>query len=99
MIRVGEPALRVMGLTLGFEMLGFILVEGLKGLGYSKKVSIISFIWQWLVFLPGALLLVFVFKQGLFSIWMWQIVMHLLQSAIFIYIWKKRKWQDLEFTH
>lgn len=98
-IRAGEPALRVMGLTLGFEMLGFILVEGLKGLGYSKKVSIISFIWQWLVFLPGALLLVFVFKQGLFSIWIWQTIMHLLQGAIFIYIWKKRKWQDLEFTH
>jgi MATE family multidrug resistance protein len=97
-IREGETALRVMGLTLGIEMIGFILVEALKGLGYSKKVTIISFIWQWLIFLPGALVLVLVLKMDLLSVWLWQIFMHLVQSAIFIYIWRKKKWQDLEFT-
>ncbi len=98
-INVGVDALRIMGITLGIEMIGYILVEGLKGLGYSRKVSIISFIWQWLIFLPGAAVLILVFKQGLLMVWIWQIIMHLIQSAIFIYIWKRRKWQDLEFTH
>jgi multidrug resistance protein, MATE family len=98
-IETGESALRIMGITLGLEMIGYLLVEGLKGLGYSKKVSIISFIWQWLIFLPGAALLVLVFKQGLFMIWIWQIIMHLIQSVIFIYIWKRKKWQEQKFTH
>lgn len=97
-IEAGETALRIMGITLGIEMIGYILVEALKGLGYSRKVSVISFLWQWVIFLPGAALLVFIFKQGLFAIWIWQIVMHLVQSAIFIYIWKRKKWQDPKFT-
>lgn len=97
-IRLGESALRIMGFTLGLEMIGYVFVEALKGLGYSAKVSLISFLWQWVLFLPGAAILVFVFKQGLFVVWIWQIIMHLLQSGIFIYIWKKRKWQDQKYT-
>ena len=97
-IAVGQDALRVMGVTLGIEMIGFILLEGLKGLGYSQKVSIISFVWQWIIFLPGAALLILVFKQSLFVVWIWQIIMHLIQSAILIFVWKRRKWQEREFT-
>ncbi len=97
-IAAGVDGLRIMGFTLGLEMIGYTLVEALKGLGYSKKVSVISFIWQWVIFIPGVYVMVHTFHLSLFSIWIWQIIMHLVQSVVFIAIWKQRKWQEQEVT-
>ena len=95
-IGVSALALKIMGLTLGVEIIGYILVEGLKGLGYSTTISKISFIWQWLIFIPGVYILIHFFNLGLLAIWIWQIIMHLVQVVIYAIIWNNKKWQDLK---
>lgn len=95
-IDTGKIALKIMGLTLGFEMMTFIFAEALKSLGSTPIVTKISFTAQWLCFFPIACILVFVFKLPLLFIWIAQSVMHISEALIYILIWKKRNWQDVQ---
>lgn len=92
-INTAAPILRIMGFTIPFEMIGFILLDAFKGVGDSRTALKVSFIMQWIYFSPIALILVFVFKWGLLSVWLAQTSYHTLQSLWLIWTWRKRKWQ------
>lgn len=92
-IQTAKLPLQMMGCTLAFEVAGFIFINGLKGIGDSSRVMKISFIFQWLIFLPGAYLLVSFFKLGLLAVWILQASYRVAQTLTFSYIWKQAKWQ------
>ncbi|MEY3370529.1 MAG: multidrug transporter, partial [Cyanobacteriota bacterium] len=60
---------RIMGITLGLEVLAFIFLDALKSLGYVSTPMLMMTICWWLIFAPLISALVFYFHQGLFSIW------------------------------
>lgn len=83
--------LKIMGVTLPFEMLGFILLDAFKGLGKAKLALQVSFIMQWIYFFPLALVFVFIFKWGLLSVWLVQTSYHMIQSLWLFILWKNSK--------
>jgi putative MATE family efflux protein len=92
-ISVTLNATRIMGLTLGFEVIAFIFLDALKGLGYAAKPMMITAGLNWLLYLPSICVMVFVFKQGLFSIWFAQSVINFILGLWLYKIWLSRKWQ------
>ncbi|MCH2227997.1 MAG: MATE family efflux transporter [Candidatus Caenarcaniphilales bacterium] len=94
LVETGILPLKIMGLSIAFEVIGFIFIHGLKGVGYSKEVMISSFVFQWLLFLPIAYALVHFFHVGLLSIWIVQISYRVIQSAFLAVMWQGGKWRE-----
>lgn len=103
-IFIHEPAtrelarwpMRIMGLTMPIEAIGFAFMHGMLGAGDARRVMFISIGTQWLLFLPLAFVLGPVLGYGLISVWVWQGVTRALQSWLFFTMWRGRKWQHIE---
>jgi Na+-driven multidrug efflux pump len=88
--------MRITGLTMPIEALGFSFMHGLLGAGDAKRVMVVSVGVQWLLFLPAAFLIGPVLGYGLLAIWVMQGIGRTLQSAIFVASWQGRSWQKRE---
>ena len=88
--------MRVVGLTMPIEALGFAFMHGLLGAGDSKRVMLVSIGVQWILFLPLAYLLGPVLGLGLLAVWLLQGGSRTLQSVAFIASWRNRAWQRIE---
>ncbi len=88
--------MRVMGLTMPIEAIGFAFMHGMLGAGDARRVMTVSIGTQWLVFLPLALLIGPVLGYGLIGVWLWQGVSRTLQSWLYMSMWRGRKWQHIE---
>jgi putative MATE family efflux protein len=103
-IFIHEPAtrelarwpMRIMGLTMPIEAIGFAFMHGMLGAGDARRVMFVSIGTQWLLFLPLAFVLGPVLGYGLISVWVWQGVTRALQSWLFFTMWRGRKWQHIE---
>lgn len=84
---------RIMGITLGLEVLAFIFLDALKSLGYVSTPMLMMTICNWLIFAPLISALVFYFHQGLFSIWVAQSLVNFLLGYLLFREWQKRHWQ------
>lgn len=88
--------MRIMGLTMPIEAVGFAFMHGLLGAGDAKRVMMVSIGTQWLVFLPLAYLVGPVLGFGLLGVWLLQGGSRALQSFLFTEMWRGRKWQHIE---
>ncbi|MDH3433146.1 MAG: MATE family efflux transporter, partial [Gammaproteobacteria bacterium] len=88
--------MRIMGLTLPIEAIGFAFMHGMLGAGDARRVMMVSVATQWLLFLPCAFLIGPVLGYGLLGVWLWQGVTRTIQSGLFLSIWRGRKWQQIE---
>jgi MATE family multidrug resistance protein len=93
---VARWPMRIMGMTMPFEAIGFAFMHGLLGAGDARRVMIISFATQWLLFLPLAYVLGPLLGFGLLGVWLWQGLTRALQSALFFAKWRGRKWQQID---
>jgi putative MATE family efflux protein len=87
--------MRIMGLTMPIEAVGFAFMHGLLGAGDARRVMYISIGTQWLLFLPLAFFVGPVLGFGLLGVWLWQGVTRSLQSWLFFAKWRARKWQSI----
>lgn len=87
--------MRITGLTMPIEALGFAFMHGLLGAGDAKRVMLVSIGTQWLLLLPAAYFVGPVLGFGLFTIWILQGIARSLQSLIFVASWQGRSWQKL----
>jgi len=87
--------MRLVGLTMPIEALGFAFMHGLLGAGDAKGVMYVSVGFQWLLLLPLAYLFGPVLGFGLLAIWLLQGGTRSMQSAIFLLKWKSRHWQHI----
>ncbi len=102
-IFIHEPAtrelarwpMRLVGLTMPIEALGFAFMHALLGAGDARSVMFVSVGIQWLLLLPVAYLLGPLFGLGLLSIWLLQGGTRALQSALFFTLWRSRRWQHI----
>lgn len=88
--------LRIMGLSMPIEALGFAFMHGMLGAGDARRVMMVSIGTQWGLFLPLAYVIGPVLGFGLLGVWLWQGVTRSLQVWIFISMWRGRKWQHIE---
>ena len=89
-------AIRIMGLTMPIEALGFAFMHGMLGAGDARRVMMVSIGTQWLLFLPLAYVIGPVLGLGLTGVWIWQGVTRAFQAWLFIAMWRGRKWQDIK---
>ena len=87
--------MRLVGLTMPIEALGFAFMHGLLGAGDARSVMTISVSIQWLLLLPLAYLIGPVLGFGLLAIWLLQGGTRSMQSALFLLKWKSRRWQHI----
>lgn len=92
-ISISVDATRIMGITLGVEVIAFIFLDALKGLGYATKPMLITAGLNWCLYVPSICILVFVCGQGLFAIWFMQSLVNFILAFWFYRIWLSRKWQ------
>jgi putative MATE family efflux protein len=88
--------MRLMGLTMPIEALGFVFMHALLGAGDARGVMYVSVCIQWLLLLPLAYLIGPIMGLGLLAIWITQGGARSLQAAIFLFKWKSRRWQGIE---
>jgi len=102
-IFIHEPAtrelarwpMRLVGLSMPIEALGFAFMHALLGAGDARSVMFVSIGVQWLLLLPLAWLLGPVLGLGLFSVWMLQGGTRSLQAILFLSLWRSRRWQSI----
>jgi putative MATE family efflux protein len=88
--------MRIMGLTMPIEAIGFAFMHGLLGAGDARRVMIIGVASQWLLFLPIAFLVGPMLGYGLLGVWVWQGVSRSIQTTFFVSRWRSRRWQRIE---
>ena len=88
--------MRLMGLTLPIEAVGFAFMHGMLGAGDARRVMLVSVTTQWLLFLPLAFVIGPVLGYGLIGVWLWQGVTRAAQSWLFVSMWRRRGWQRIE---
>ncbi len=87
--------MRLVGLTMPIEALGFAFMHGLLGAGAVKRVMYVSIGTQWFFMLPLAYVIGPVLGYGLLAIWIVQGLSRSLQSCIFVWQWRSRAWQSI----
>lgn len=88
--------MRIMGLTMPIEAIGFSFMHGMLGAGDARRVMLVSIGTQWLIFLPLAWLIGPVLGFGLVGVWLLQGGSRALQSFLFVELWRGRKWQHID---
>ena len=88
--------MRLVGLLMPIEAVGFVLIHALLGAGDAKRVMVVSIVVQWALFLPIAYIIGPLLGFGLLGVWLWQGVTRAGQAAVFLGSWQGRKWQHVE---
>lgn len=88
--------MRLVGLLMPIEAVGFVLMHALLGAGDAKRVMVVSIVVQWALFLPIAYIIGPLLGFGLLGVWLWQGVTRAGQAAVFLGSWQGRKWQHVE---
>ena len=88
--------MRLVGMTMPIEALGFAFMHGMLGAGDSKRVMYVSIGTQWLLLLPLAYLCGPILGYGLLTLWILQGMSRAAQSMIFMLMWQGRKWQHIQ---
>ncbi len=87
--------MRLLGLTMPIEAMGFAFMHALLGAGDARRVMMISVGSQWLLFLPLAYLFGPILGFGLFTIWLLQGGSRTLSAFLFVAMWRARHWQRI----
>lgn len=84
--------MRLVGLTMPLEALGFAFMHGLLGAGDAKRVMFVSIGTQWFFMLPLAFVVGPLMGLGLLSIWIVQGMSRAIQSGVFMTMWQAGGW-------
>lgn len=87
--------LRLVGITIGIDAIGLVLLNAMYGAGNSRSVLMVGTTMQWGVGLPLAYLAGPILGHGL--LWMWAAMMlyRAGQAGIFAFMWKRRTWASI----
>lgn len=88
--------MRIMGLTMPIEAIGFAFMHAMLGAGDARRVMYVSIGTQWLLFLPLAFVIGPILGYGLIGVWLWQGITRAIQATVFMLIWRARSWQKIE---
>ncbi|WP_295685761.1 MATE family efflux transporter, partial [uncultured Nevskia sp.] len=95
LVDVGRLPLRLIGLAVTLDGLGFILMNALLGVGASGAVALVAVGLQWGFFLPGAYAAVSLLGSSLSGIWILMTGYRAFQTGIFAWLWKQKRWAKI----
>ena len=88
--------MRIVGLGMPLEAIGFVLMHSLLGAGDAKRVAMVSIGYQWLLFLPLAFLVGPTLGFGLIGVWLLQGSYRILMSGTFALMWSGGAWRRIQ---
>jgi putative MATE family efflux protein len=88
--------MRIVGLGMPLEAIGFVLMHSLLGAGDAKRVALVSIGYQWLLFLPLAFLVGPTLGFGLVGVWLLQGSYRILMSGTFALMWRRGGWRRIQ---
>ncbi|WP_072821366.1 MATE family efflux transporter [Modicisalibacter ilicicola] len=95
LVALGRLPLRLTALMIVLDAAALVLAQALLGAGAHRTVMSVTLCMQWLVFLPLAWWVGIELGYGLIGIWWAQLGYRCLNSACFVLIWQRRRWQWL----
>ncbi len=96
LVAIGRFPLRLIGIGVTLDGLGFILMHALLGVGASASVALVAVGLQWGLFLPAAYAAGIVLGTGLPAIWMLMTGYRALQTALFASLWMRKRWSKIK---
>lgn len=95
LVALGRLPLQLTAVMIVLDAAALVFAQALLGAGANRTVMTATLTLQWLVFLPLAWWVGVVLEQGLVGIWWVQLGYRCLNSAWFVLIWQRRRWQSL----
>ncbi len=95
LIQQAQLPLQITGLAICLDAASLVLTQALLGAGAHRLVMLVSVSGQWLFYLPLAWLFGPHLGFGLTGIWLVQLVHRSLSSLVFMGIWRRRHWADI----
>ena len=95
-ISVARMPLRIVGLTIGIDALGMVLMNSLMGAGATRTTMVVQIFMQWGLLLPLAYLVGPILGHGLLGIWMVQAGVRFVQALIYAAFWQGRGWASIK---
>ncbi|MEQ6888135.1 MATE family efflux transporter [Halomonas sp. CS7] len=95
LVALGRLPLQLTAVMIVLDAAALVFAQALLGAGANRTVMTATLSLQWLVFLPLAWWVGVVLEQGLLGIWWVQLGYRCLNSAWFVLIWQRRRWQSL----
>jgi len=95
-IQISILPMKLVAASLWFDSVGIILIHSHFGAGDTIRTSIISFLLQWIYFLPIIYIGVLYYEFNLVDLWLAQISYRCLQSIIYMIMWKKGDWKKIK---
>ncbi|QYF93464.1 MATE family efflux transporter [Massilia sp. PAMC28688] len=87
---------RLTGAFLGIASLIYIFATVLISLGEGKRVMIVSFATQWVLFLPGVWIVGVMMQGGLNAIMYVQLAYGALATTLIVAIWRDGRWKQIK---
>lgn len=95
-LALAKLPLQLVGIMVGVDVIGLILMHALLGTGDSRTVMRVSIGLQWGLFLPSAWIIGPVLGFGLLGIWIAQGVYRFLMALMCAYLWQKGEWKKVK---
>ncbi|TLF53392.1 MATE family efflux transporter [Halomonas urmiana] len=95
LVALGRLPLQLTAVMIVLDAAALVFAQALLGAGANRTVMTATLSLQWLVFLPLAWWVGVALEQGLLGIWWVQLGYRCLNSAWFMLIWQRRRWQSL----
>lgn len=96
LIELGKIPLMLTGIMITLDSAALVFNQALQGAGAHRSVMQISLSMQWLFFLPMAWFLGIYLQGGLLGIWLAQLAYRMINSAVFVRVWQRRRWQGIK---
>jgi len=96
LIELGKIPLMLTGVMITLDSAALVFNQALQGAGAHRSVMQISLSMQWLFFLPVAWFLGIYLQGGLLGIWIAQLAYRMVNSAVFVRVWQRRRWQGIK---
>lgn len=95
-VAIAISPLRVVAATAGLYSLIYIFAYTLYSVGDGKRVMKISFMAQWLFFLPAVWIVGPYMRYGLFQIWLVTAAYGALATSLITSVWADGKWKQIK---
>lgn len=92
LILQAKTPLRITALVVFFDGLAMVFSHALLSIGEARKVFLVSFSTQWLVFLPSAYLAISFFNISFTELWWLYAAQRLLNMALLASFWQRQNW-------
>jgi len=89
--------LQVTGAFIFLDVISVIMMNSLLGSGDVRIVLRTSLVFQWVVFFPTVVILVWFFEPDFLAIWILFILSRLGQGGVYFYHWHQDKWGLAKF--